>query len=182
MRSFLLVGLICISVLFGKNSHAQSDTCALRISLLTCSPGEELYSSFGHTALRVTDKATGADLVFNNGTFDDSDPLFYVKFTRGLMNYALSVYPFQDFQWEYKVQNRSVIEQELQLSCEEKKKLNEQLLVNAQEQNRFYFYYFLDDNCTTRAKDMVKKSTASPLTFSPILPADRPTFRNLIHN
>ncbi len=182
MRSFLLVGLICISVLLGKNSHAQSDTCALRISLLTCSPGEELYSSFGHTAIRVIDSKTGQDIVFNYGTFDDSDPYFYVKFTRGLMEYALSVYPYRDFEWEYKVQNRSVIEQVLQLSCAEKQQLYYQLQLNAQEQNRFYFYYFLDDNCTTRAKDMIKKYAASPVTFSDILPADKPTFRNLIHS
>jgi hypothetical protein len=182
MRWLCLVLLICISVLTGKNSHAQTDSCNLRISLLTCSPGQELYSSFGHTAVRVTDKATGNDLVFNYGTFDDSDPYFYLKFTRGLMLYALSVYPFQDFQYEYKVQNRSVVEQGLQLTCEEKKKLYDQLLLNAEESNRYYLYYFLDDNCTTRAKDMIKKNAISPISFSSILPADKPTFRNLIHS
>jgi hypothetical protein len=182
LRWLPLVSLICFSVLTGKKGHGQTDSCHLRISLLTCSPGEELYSSFGHTAIRVTDKATGNDLVFNYGTFDDSDPYFYVKFTRGLMLYALSAYPFRDFQYEYKVQNRSVIEQELQLGCEEKKKLYDQLLVNAEESNRYYLYYFLDDNCTTRAKDMIKKNAVSPITFSPILPARKPSFRNLIHS
>jgi hypothetical protein len=162
-------------------SSAQTDSCNLRISLLTCSPGEELYSSFGHTAVRVTDLSNGTDLVFNYGTFDDSDPYFYVKFTRGLMLYALSVYPFRDFQYEYQVQNRGVIEQVLQLACEEKQKLNAQLRLNAQETNRYYEYYFLDDNCTTRAKDMVLKS-GSPISIGNILPADRPTFRNMIHS
>ncbi len=113
--------LILVSALIGISGYSQPDSCHLRISLLTCSPGEELYSSFGHTALRVTDQSTGSDLVFNYGTFDDSDPYFYLKFTRGLMLYALSVYPYTDFQWEYKMQNRSVIEQELQLTCEEKR-------------------------------------------------------------
>ncbi len=117
-------------------STAQTDSCNLHISLLTCSPGEELYSSFGHTAIRVNDQATGMDIVFNYGTFDDSDPYFYVKFTRGLMEYALSAYSFRDFQEEYRYQNRSVIEQTLQLSCEEKNKLFESLKLNAQEANR----------------------------------------------
>jgi amino acid transporter len=174
--------LICLFVSIGKNSYSQSDSCNLRFSLLTCSPGEELYSSFGHTAIRVTDNATGKDIVFNYGTFDDSDPLFYLKFTRGLMIYALSVYPYQDFEWEYKMQNRSVIEQVLQLSCVEKKRLFEQLQVNATEANRYYLYYFLNDNCTTRAKDMIKKNASSPVTFSNIIPADSITFRNLIHS
>lgn len=173
--------LVLLPALVGISANAQPDSCNLRISLLTCSPGEELYSSFGHTALRVTDQATGTDLVFNYGTFDDSDPYFYLKFTRGLMMYALSVYPYRDFQWEYKAQNRSVIEQELQLSCEDKKKLQQQLMVNAQEENRFYLYYFLDDNCTTRAKDMVKKSLSSPMVFPDVLEGRQLTYRNLIH-
>lgn len=162
-------------------STAQTDSCNLRISLLTCSPGEELYSSFGHTALRVTDAAAGTDLVFNYGTFDDSDPYFYVKFTRGLMLYALSVYPYRDFQYEYQVQNRGVIEQELQLTCQEKQQLNLSLRVNAQEANRYYEYYFLDDNCTTRAKDMIVKA-APGISFGNILPSNHPTFRNMIHS
>ena len=177
IRILFLLTLLHLSVF----TSAQTDSCQLRISLLTCSPGEELYSSFGHTAIRVVDKA-GLDIVFNYGTFDDSDPYFYLKFTRGLMLYALSAYSYRDFEWEYKVQNRSVIEQVLQMSREEKTKLYSQLQVNALEANRYYFYYFLDDNCTTRAKDMVAKSMASPVKFGNILPADKPTFRNLIHS
>lgn len=182
MRFLFMIALVCISVLIGKNSHAQVDSCDLRISLLTCSPGEELYSSFGHTAIRVIENSANRDIVFNYGTFDDSDPYFYVKFTRGLMEYALSVYPYRDFEYEYKIQNRSVIEQVLQLSCAEKQQLFSKLQENALEKNRFYFYYFLDDNCTTRAKDMVKKSSSSPLTLTNILPEHKPTFRNLIHS
>src|ERR1700754_237019 len=163
-------------------SVAQTDSCHLHISLLTCSPGEELYSSFGHTAIRVSDRATGMDIVFNYGTFDDSDSYFYLKFTRGLMLYALSAYSFRDFQYEYKMQNLGVIEQTLQLSCDEKNKLLKQLQQNAQEANRYYYYYFLDDNCTTRAKDMIRKNAAAGLTLNNILPTDRPTFRNLIHS
>jgi len=121
MRRLSKLLLILVSALIGISGYSQPDSCHLRISLLTCSPGEELYSSFGHTALRVTDQSTGSDLVFNYGTFDDSDPYFYLKFTRGLMLYALSVYPYTDFQWEYKMQNRSVIEQELQLHLRRKK-------------------------------------------------------------
>jgi Domain of unknown function (DUF4105) len=163
-------------------SSAQTDSCNLRISLLTCSPGEELYSSFGHTAIRVTDLSNGSDLVFNYGTFDMSDPItFYMEFTQGLMMYALSVYPFRAFQVEYSEQNRGVVEQVLQLTCEERQKLYAALRVNAQEANRYYEYYFLNDNCTTRAKDMIVKS-APGISFGNILPPDHPTFRNMIHS
>jgi len=171
-----------IFILLVVPGFAQSDSCRLRISLLTCSPGAELYSLFGHTAIRVTDSTAGTDLVFNYGTFDDTDPYFYVKFTRGLMRYALSVYPFSDFEWEYQAQNRSVIEQELQLSCAQKTALYEQLKINAQEDNRFYDYYFLEDNCTTRAMDMILQSAGAAVTTRNFLPAQTPTYRQMLHD
>lgn len=170
-----------LALLLTLSGFAQNDSCRLRISLLTCSPGEELYSSFGHTALRVTDSAAGNDIVFNYGTFDDSDPQFYMKFTKGIMIYELSVYPYADFFREYQMQQRGVIEQVLDLNCTEKTTLFKALLENAKEQNRSYQYYFHTDNCTTRARDMVKKSSA-PLMFRNILPAEPPTFRKLIHS
>lgn len=182
MSLFRVVLLSFVTLLFSRSAFSQTDSCNLQISLLTCSPGEELYSTFGHTAIRATDAARGMDIVFNYGTFDDSDPNFYLKFTKGLMNYALSAYPFSEFVYEYQVQQRGVIEQVLQLSCAEKTKMFNALRENAQEQNRFYNYYFHTDNCTTRARDMIVRNTAEPLVFKNILPANIPSYRNLIHS
>jgi hypothetical protein len=156
------------------------DSCNLRISLLTCAPGEELYSTFGHTAVRVQDVAKGTDYVFNYGTFEFG-PDFYTKFIRGKLLYFLSVEDFNDFLFEYKLQSRSIQEQVLQLSCDENQKLYVALQSNAQEQNRYYRYDFLFDNCTTRAGDIVAKNTNSPVVFKDILPKNTPSFRNLIH-
>lgn len=161
-------------------SFAQ-DSCNLRISLLTCAPGEELYSTFGHTALRVQDAKGRTDLVFNYGTFEFG-PDFYMQFIRGKLLYFLSVEDFNDFMYEYKIESRSVQEQVLQLSCDEKQKLYAALQINAQEQNRYYKYDFLFDNCTTRAGDIVEKNTNTPVTFKNILPRQAPTFRDLIHS
>jgi hypothetical protein len=69
----------------------------------------------------------------------------------------------------------------LQLSCDEKEKLFTALQINAQEENKYYLYDFLFDNCTTRAKDIVASQTSSPVVFHNILPPDVPTFRNQIH-
>jgi hypothetical protein len=176
MRFAVILLLIPVCVL------AQTDSCHLRISLLTCSPGAELYSTFGHTALRVTDSARGVDMVYNYGTFDDSDPNFYVKFTKGLMLYALSNYSYQDFLMEYRSEGRGVIEQVLQLNCAQKQQLYMALQQNALEQNRFYNYYFHTDNCTTRARDMIAQKAGTQVVFNNILPAKPPTFRNLIHS
>ena len=120
-------------------------------------------------------------MVFNYGTFDDSDPNFYLKFTRGIMIYALSAYPFSDFLMEYQVQRRGIIEQTLQLNCADKTRLFNALQVNNTDSNRFYNYYFHTDNCTTRARDMIVKNIQSPVLFKNIFSGTPPTFRQLIH-
>jgi hypothetical protein len=151
------------------------------MSLLTCAPGEELYSTFGHTALRVQDKSKGTDLVFNYGTFEFG-PDFYTQFIRGKLLYFLAVEDFNDFVYQYRYESRSVQEQVLQLNCTEKENLYSALQMNAQEQNRYYKYDFLIDNCTTRAGDIVVKNAGDTVIFKNILPEKTPTFRNLIHS
>lgn len=173
--------LLFLFPLFCLSATAQPDTSHLRISLLTCSPGAELYSTFGHTAIRVTDSTRGIDMVYNYGTFDDRDPNFYVKFTKGIMIYALSNYSYQDFLQEYQFEKRSVIEQNLLLTGNEKQRLYAALQQNALEENRYYNYYFHTDNCTTRARDMIVQQSGASIIFKNILPEKRPTFRNLIH-
>ena len=162
------------------SSFAQPDSCHLRITLITCSPGEELYSSFGHTALRVQDQTAGTDLFFNYGTFEFNDE-FYIKFVRGKLNYFLSVQTPDEFMYQYEMEGRGVYEQELQLSCSEKEKLFAALLVNAREENKYYRYDFLFDNCTTRAGVIVEKNSNGQVVYKNILPTNPPSFRDLIH-
>lgn len=161
--------------------HARSqDSCGLRISLLTCSPGEELYSTFGHTALRVQNLQTGTDHVYNYGSFEFG-PDFYTKFIQGKLLYFLSVEDFRDFMYQYKMEGRSVQEQLILFDCNEQQKLLTALQKNAEEQNRYYRYDFLFDNCTTRAGDMVAAQSDTPVVFKNILPEQTPSFRNLLH-
>jgi len=162
-------------------AFSQNDSCQVRISLLTCSPGEELYSTFGHTALRVVDSASGTDQVYNYGTFEFG-PDFYMKFIRGKLLYFLSVEEFREFVGLYQYENRSIKEQVLQLNCSEKMKLFNALQVNAREENRYYKYDFLFDNCTTRAGDIVAAQTDTTVVFHNILPPHPPSFRDLIHS
>jgi hypothetical protein len=158
---------------------AEKDTCGLRISLLTCTPGQELYSIFGHTAIRVTDASS--DLVFNYGTFQFNDPDFYTKFVRGKLAYFLSVENFADFEYAYRWEQRGITEQVLSLTCKEKEDLFRALIVNAQESNKYYKYDFLFDNCTTRAGDIIIKNNQKNLATGNILGGNSPTFRELLH-
>ena len=156
------------------------NSCPLRISLLTCAPGEELYSTFGHTAIRVTDSASGVDEVYNYGTFV-FDEEFYYKFVKGQLLYALSVEDFQSFVLQYQAESRSIVEQELALDCAQKSQLYSALRTNALPENRFYRYDFLFDNCTTRARDMILANSGGAVSLPVLYPAGRPTFRQLIY-
>lgn len=170
-----------VAYLFTFSAYAQNDTCGLRLTLLTCGPGEDLYSVFGHSALRVTDRARNVDIIYNYGTFDFADPDFYVKFVRGKLLYYVSEEQFRDFYASYKAENRYIIEQELDLACDEKTRLAEALRTNALEQNKYYLYEFLFDNCSTRLRDIVVSNKNDSVRFRRIISTPAPTFRNMLH-
>jgi hypothetical protein len=183
------IAVICLLVTGSFAIHAQvaRDSCTMEISLLTCAPGSDLYSIFGHTAIRVRDSARGMDVVYNYGTFDDTDPLFYVHFTQGIMRYSLSAETFDSFMVEYEMEHRYVLAQVLNLNCSEKMQLYEALRKNTLDENRIYNYHFHTDNCTTRAARIIESNTAGPLTYYYVLPKIGPeqrstlSFRDMIH-
>ncbi len=160
---------------------AQSDSCRLRISLLTATPGEELYSTFGHSALRVTDSTNHTDIVYNYGTFDFGEPGFYTKFVRGKLMYFLSREYYESFIYDYYIEERGITEQVLNLTCAEKNKIIQLLQDNMMPANRFYKYDFLFDNCTTRLRDLIENTSGGQVEFREVLNSPK-TFRNLIHD
>lgn len=158
-----------------------ADSCSLRISIITCSPGLELYSIFGHSAIRITDSLAETDIVYNYGTFDVSDPDFYVKFLKGKMNYFLSQQDFRNFAYSYYFDQRGVSEQELNLSCEEKHRFQQFIFHNLEGNNVFYKYDFFYDNCTTRLRDLVEKLTNKSYSNGKIPQASHLSFRSALH-
>lgn len=154
----------------------------LEISILTCSPGEDLYSVFGHSAIRVQSPETGHDWVYNYGTFDFNTEDFYMKFARGKLDYMLSRQAFANFQFEYLRENRSIMEQKLLLSDEQLKNLHNLLEDNYKPENRFYKYDFFFDNCATRVWDIVDAACGKGLSVGQ--PQDTlATFRETVeHN
>jgi hypothetical protein len=172
---------LLISVLLSLTGFSQTDSCQLRISLLTCSPGEELYSTFGHSAMRVQDIYSGTDVIYNYGTFEFG-PDFYTKFIQGKLLYFLSIQDYSEFVASYAWEKRGIQEQVLQLSCTEKQQLAQALQLNSLEANRYYRYDFLFDNCTTRLRDIVAKNSGQPVIYDTVIPQKAPTFRNLIHS
>ncbi|WP_192347740.1 DUF4105 domain-containing protein [Algoriphagus sp. Y33] len=136
-----------------------------QISLLTCDPGEEIYSSFGHSGIRVIDLTTGRDMVFNYGTFDFGAPNFVLNFAGGRLDYYLSVSTFDRFIAEYDYFNRSVREQILDLNEQQKLDLIRFLETNYLPENRAYRYDFFFDNCATRVRDAISAVLGDQLVW-----------------
>jgi hypothetical protein len=179
-KSKITVLFIALLIYFPTKTFAQSDSCHLRISILTATPGEELYSTFGHSALRVTDSTNNSDIVYNYGTFNFDEPNFYFKFVRGKLPFYLSTDYFDNFILEYQQENRGITEQVLNLTCSEKYRINELLQENMLGPNRVYKYDFTFDNCTTRLRDLIEKTTDSTVHFGEALKM-KETFRDLIY-
>jgi len=143
-----------VNTLFGQNRLSNN----ARISLLTCAPGDELHSLFGHTAIRVKDSARRYDKVFNYGTFDFDTPNFMMKFIRGKLLYNLSVGDMRRFDYTYRRENRPYQEQVFNFNQEQKEKVFSYLLENARPENRDYNYDFFFDNCASRIRDVLQES------------------------
>ncbi|MCC5937362.1 MAG: DUF4105 domain-containing protein [Lunatimonas sp.] len=176
-RAYLLVPLIFLGLSFGALEATAQD---YQISLITCDPGDELYSTFGHSAIRVLDKTSGTDLVYNYGTFDFNTPFFYVKFSRRTLDYQLALTTFEQFLYEYNYFKRSVREQVLDLSPRQTAEILQFLRINYQPENRKYRYDFFFDNCATRIRDMMESVLGNNLEWNEPEAGERKSFRQLI--
>ena len=151
------------------------------MSLLTCSPGSEVYAFFGHTALRYYNPDKNADLVFNYGVFDFSEPNFVAKFVLGETDYMLGLVEYKYFIQEYAMRGSGVIEQVLALDSLQQQKLLNLLLENYRSKNRIYRYNYFYNNCTTKARDIIEETLADADSVE-YSPCDRKeTFRETIH-
>lgn len=171
--------LILILVVFGNVQNAASAqdnnqtpntevprlSDSSQVSLLTASPGAELYTAFGHTGIRFIDYKNDFDVVFNYGTFDFDQPGFYTNFVKGKMRYMIAASSFDYFMEEYVVEKRSVREQDISLPNQDKQKLFDFLYNNSLPQNREYFYDFFWDNCATRPRDVFENVLGNRLQY-----------------
>jgi len=178
MKRIFLVFCIFLSSIINTNAQQISISDSAIISLITCSPGEEVYSKFGHTAIRINDSTNGLDLVFNYGIFSFETANFYFKFIKGETDYQLGVYETAYFLPEYKQRNSTVWEQILNLTVTEKKNLFNLLITNYQPENRIYRYNFIFDNCSTRPRDKILEALQGYVKFQPN--NDSKTFRQWV--
>lgn len=154
---------------------------SVEISLLTCSPGTEVYSLYGHTAIRYTNYAKNIDVVVNYGMFSFRQKYFILRFIFGLTDYEMGVVPFEFFYNEYKRENRYVVQQVLNLTKEEKDAVVAALDQNYLPENRVYRYNCFYDNCTTRARDIIFRNIRGKVLYANDK-SEYPSFRSLTHS
>ena len=150
---FLLVLLFKSTAFYSQISLSKNTT----VSVLTCDKGDELYSIFGHTAFRIKDDTNSLDVVYNYGMFDFRTENFYLKFIKGDLQYFVAAYSFNEFFYQYNIENRSIYEQELRLSATQKQQLFDDLNATLFSDKKYYTYKFIDRNCTTKVMDDINK-------------------------
>ena len=149
----LYLFILCLTAWIGAEARSLSEEA--QISLLTCTPGEELYARYGHTAIRVQDPQNRLDLVFNYGIFDFNTDHFYWKFVKGETWYELGAITMPWFMLEYEEEHRPVYEQVLNLNPSQREEIWQALVLNYEPENRKYLYNFVFDNCATRPYQLI---------------------------
>ncbi len=154
MKNLLIIVVFCSLTAAAQQIVPLSERA--EISVITCGPSQrELYTAFGHSAFRVKDPIIGIDLAYNYGVFDFNQPNFYLNFAKGFLYYRLGVEDFDEFVYPYIYFNRSVREQVLDLSKEQKQKIFEYLQTNARPENQQYRYDYFYNNCATKIRDVI---------------------------
>ena len=153
----------------------------VEVSLLTCGPGNEAYSLFGHTAIRISQPSRGMDVVVNYGMFSFKQKYFIPRFVLGLTDYQMGITTFDDFKAEYEYEQRWVFEQTLNLTSKEKSALLQAIDQNYKPENVTYRYNFFYNNCTTKARDLIAANIDGKIKYNSAT-SEYPSFRELCHS
>ena len=186
MNSKRLLSLICTIIIslsaITVNAENSWRADSVEISLLTCEPHDEVYSLYGHTAIRVTDKSRNMDIAVNFGLFDQSASMFALRFVFGLTDYRMGIINMSSFLEEYSYYGSGVRQQRINMTPAEKEHFLSLLAETAKPENVVYRYNFLYNNCTTRARDLILGAVNGTVNYkSKGLQVGERSFRDLVH-
>lgn len=170
--------IFCLFMGVAFSVQSQSSD-SIRFSLLTCASGTEIYSLFGHTAIRYENYTRRIDVVFNYGMFSFNTPNFIFRFVAGETDYQLGITPYSYFEAEYAMRGSSVYQQVLNLTQSEKERLLTILENNYLPENRIYRYNYFYDNCTTRARDKIEECIEGKVVYPDSLSGK--SYRSIVH-
>lgn len=178
MKKIFIVNLFFLIIsLTSGYSQPSSDTA---VYLVTCGPGIETYSIYGHSALRIVIPEKNTDSVYNWGVFDFNTPNFVWKFAKGRLDYMLMAESMHGFLQSYFYEQRAVYSQKINLEPVEIRKLVALINENQKPENIKYRYDFFYDDCSTRIRDLLEKSIGEKLKYPPAESGKIPTFREMV--
>lgn len=174
--------LLTLSIIALSLAYVMAEP-RMKVSLLTCSEGRNIYELEGHSALRLQ-TADGSDCIINWGVFDFNAPNFIYRFVKGETDYMVGEAPTEPFVDSYRREGRSVLEQTLRLDSLQTERLMNLIYNNFLPQNRVYRYNYVYDNCATRPLAMIERAIGDTLTLAPpaVPTAERSTFRNAMRH
>lgn len=175
----LLLTLSFLFLIQLQGSYSQS-TSKIEVYLLTCGPGTDTYSIYGHSAIRIVIPSKNSDTVFNWGVFDFNTPNFAWKFAKGRLDYMLGAVSYNDFISGYMYEKRFVFSQKINLNENETERLLILINENLKPENVKYRYDFFYDDCSTRIRDLLEKSIGKSLLYPPEGNESIPTFREMV--
>lgn len=184
MQLRILISILCAILGFPAMSGAESVSADdVRVSMLTARAGADIYQLEGHTALRIQTPERG-DYVVNWGLFDFAAPNFVYRFVKGETDYMAGAAPTDRFLAMYAHEGRMVVEQELNLTPQEKSRIIELTDRNLMPANRVYRYNYVLDNCATRPLAIVEAAMGDTLVLGQSgLPVEAAsTFRNAMRH
>ena len=129
----------------------------LTVYLMTMGQGDQVWERYGHNAIGIRNRLTNSDIVFNWGIFSFEEPGFIGRFLRGETMYWMAGLDAAASVAQYRMLNRTVEVQELNLSPPQRLELLNFIRWNAQEENKFYRYDYFLDNCSTRVRDALNR-------------------------
>ena len=137
-------------------AQAPVDTAAasrLQVSLLPFGQGDPVFERFGHNAIRIRAPLNALDVSWNWGMFSFDEPNFLGRFLSGNSRYWMEGFQTEPLLAYYRENNRSAVEQVLNLSATQKAQLLQFVRWNALDDNKYYRYDYFRDNCSTRVRD-----------------------------
>ncbi|MFN0212959.1 MAG: DUF4105 domain-containing protein [Saprospiraceae bacterium] len=174
----LYLFLVLVPSLFAQAPITLSDSA--RVSLMTVAPGNFVYSTFGHSAIRVKDPVSRFDRCYNYGTFDFEQPNFILKFCQGKLLYNLDVETYRSFEYGNLHDRRPMTEQVFSMNQAQKQRIFDLLQENNKEENRYYKYDFFYDNCATRIRDILQETYFYQLQLDSTVMPKGATMRQLL--
>ena len=180
-RYCAVLAMVLLSLWSPLSAQSQSEPAAtdtVTVSLVTFYPGDESFSIYGHTELRV--RQGDLDWYFNYGVFDFETPGFVWRFVTGDAEYLCVA--IAERYARLGMEGRRMVEQELNLTQSEARRVRDMLTVNALPDNRSYHYRYLTGNCSTRPRDIIEAALQNDSLAYGNSPRPSMTYRQMMRH